>query len=115
MRLLAPCLWLVAGCPHVIDDQNPCDEAGFSIAARADQCTGDAAIGEALYEAFLNETTCIVGDIDETSPLSYDPVLAYDCALVTRNLACELAIEYGDDLSLWLKTSPVCDEILAGP
>ena len=33
---------------------------------------------------------------------------AFACALVIRDVACELAVEAGDDLDAWLAFSPSC-------
>ncbi len=115
---MRPALALVCAltaCARDLPDDQACTEVGYSIAARAEQCTGDAALGESLYEAYEAQTTCALDAIPADSPLANDQLLTYECALVTRNLACELASEYGDDLAAWLGSSPSCGVILEGP
>ena len=114
-RLPIASLLLLAGCPKNLPDDQACVEVGYAIAARVEQCTGDADLGESLYDRFEAETTCRLPVKDEASIVYEQPVLAFECAFVTRNLACELAVEYGDDLSLWLGSSPICRAILEGP
>jgi hypothetical protein len=92
---------LLAACSKDVDPEHACVEAGIAIGARTEECTGDAALGEARVETFEATVTCTVPELA-------DPVQEadlYECALVLRNLACELVDEYGDDLAAWLQTS----------
>ena len=90
----------------------PCREAGYAIAARTAECTGDTELGQARYDRFREEFTCI-----EWSP--EDPMLTdtgatvhaedlFSCAFTIRNVPCELEPELGDDLGAWLALDPGC-------
>ncbi len=104
-----------AACTADLPPEQPCDEVGYAIAARYEQCTGDAVAATVIYDAYVEQITCQVQDFPLKNENGGASEVAYECALVTRNLACELAIEYGDDLAAWLATSPVCDALLDGP
>jgi hypothetical protein len=103
--------WAVVlpGCAasHLLPPEQACEEVGTAIGARLAECTGDDARGEAAIEAFAAEYRCLL-PVD-----GLDPREAYACALATRNLACELADVYGDDLDAWLTASPTCDLVVA--
>lgn len=115
MRRRACALLLLTGCPRDLPEDRACAEVGYSIAARLEQCSGDSALAHELYEAFESQTTCTIAQLPEGSPMLSDPTLQYECALVTRNLACELAVEYGADVAPWLDSSRSCHQILEGP
>ena len=98
----------VAGCAHDLPDDQVCLEVGWAIAARTEQCEGDPELGAARAELFESSYVCAVPQLsfpEEEKDL-------YTCALVVRNLACELAIAYGDNLEAWLSSSPACAVIL---
>lgn len=114
MRRLLPAVAAVA-CAHDLPAEQPCTEVGFAIAARYEQCTGDTDGALALYEAFEADVTCLADTFPLRGPDGEPDPVAYECALVTRNLACELVEQYGQDLSLWLSSSPVCGALLEGP
>lgn len=100
---------VLPGCAasHLLPPEQACEEVGTAIGARLAECTGDDARGEAAIEAFAAEYRCLL-PVD-----GLDPREAYACALATRNLACELADVYGDDLDAWLTASPTCDLVVA--
>ncbi|MFO0006047.1 MAG: hypothetical protein ACK559_33475, partial [bacterium] len=52
MRIIALSGALLGGCDPIepMPSDLPCREAGYAIAARTTQCTGDAALGQARYE-----------------------------------------------------------------
>lgn len=96
----------------------PCREAGYAIAARTVQCTGDAALGQARYDTFREEYTCLLWAADDprlqdptvwdTGPAKPHPADLFSCAFTLRNLPCELVAELGDDLAAWLAQDPGC-------
>lgn len=85
----------------------PCLEAGWAIAARTEECTGDSALAAARFERFERAYACV-----PSGPLHPDPRVddrdLFHCGFAIRNLPCELAVAYGDDLDAWLAASPVC-------
>lgn len=97
-----------AACAHDLPPEQACIEVGYALAARTEDCTGDADLGVSRQEAFEVEYVC---SLPELLAPEYERDL-FNCALVVRNLACELAVDYGDDLALWLDSSPVCALIL---
>lgn len=112
MRWLGPSA-LLAGCGVAeLPVEQPCVEVGYAIAARYEQCTGDAVGAIELFEEFQARAECRVEDFPLRDEHGEPSPVAYECALVTRNLACELAESYAEDLSAWLGSSPVCDELL---
>lgn len=112
-RPLAALVLLVACAPiTTMPPDLPCREAGYAIAARTAQCTGDAALGEARYAAFREAYTCIEWSPDDpqltdTGALTHAEDL-FSCAFTLRNLPCELVEELGDDLDAWLALDPGC-------
>jgi hypothetical protein len=99
---------LAAGCAHGLPEEQPCLEAGYAIGARSEACGVDAAVAVERIERLEAEYACTIPaglTIEQENPL-------YECALVTRNLACELVVEYGDDLDRWLGSSSACPAIL---
>lgn len=108
---LAPVLAL-AGCPKDLPEDQPCREAAFAIAGRAEQCTGDAELAESLYTAVDEDFRCRIDDFPIRDAEGDPGPAAYECALVTRNVACELAVAWADDVDAWLSASPVCTALL---
>lgn len=104
---------LLAACASTLEPDDFCTEAGFAIAARTQDCTGDIALAEARYEAFAEAYTCVEVDPSDTAGVVL-PEDLYACPLAIRNLPCELVAEYGDDLDRWLTASPVC-QLLVEP
>lgn len=99
---------LLVGCAHDLPDEQACLEVGWAIAARTSECEGDAELGAERFEAFEAAYTC-----QASSDPAVDLELAlYECPLVLRNLACELVVTYGDDLTAWLSSSPACAALL---
>lgn len=105
MRAIA-LLLLCAGCPRPLDDDHACTEIGTAIGARTQDCTGDAELGEARIEAFEAQAVCLINDTGGTQGVLGDD--AYACALILRNLACELVERDGDDLDAWLAHATSC-------
>jgi hypothetical protein len=101
-------LWSLVGCAHALPEEQPCLEVGTALGSRTEQCTGDQDLALARIEAFEEAYAC---ELPEGIPAEHQADL-YECALIVRNLACELVLEYGDDLDLWLQSSPTCGLIL---
>ncbi len=100
MRRALAAAWLL-GCGADLPPEHACVEAGTAMGARTEECTGDTELALSLVEAFDARVTC-------TIPPLPDPAREadlYECALVLRNLPCEVVVAYGEDLSLWLATS----------
>lgn len=108
MRPAVPLCAVLIACAHALPEEQPCIEVETALGARTEQCTGDIDLGMARMEVFEETYTCTIPE-DTTSESSRD---LYECALVVRNIACELALEYGDDLDAWLSSSPVCALLL---
>ena len=89
----------------------PCREAGYAIAARTAECTGDNALGQARYDAYRADFECIEWSpddpelIDTAGPAAED---LFSCAFTLRNLPCEMVAELGDDVEAWLRKDPGC-------
>jgi hypothetical protein len=99
------------GCRRSLPEDALCKEVGYAIAGRTVQCTGDEALGNARFEAFEDDYTCVdvpVENLTQDTAAPVAPQNLYHCPLALRNLPCELVIEYGDDLDRWLTASPVC-------
>lgn len=115
-------LWLLAACNWLspADGDSPCTEAGFAIARRTFDCTGDADLANARYALFEAETACIEMTYDDQGKLTSGPgagseVLAeqtYHCAFVIGELACETVDDLGDDIWAWLSYSEACDYVI---
>lgn len=104
----APLGLLLAGCPHDLPDDQACLEVGTAIGARTEACTGDPELGVARIEAFEAAYACSLPEL-ATPEQERD---LFECALVVRNLACELVEAYGDDLDAWLQSNGTCGVIL---
>ena len=99
------------GCRSSLPEDALCKEVGYAIAGRTVQCTGDEALGDARFESFEDDYTCVdvpVENLTQDTAAPVAPQNLYHCPLALRNLPCELVIEYGDDLDRWLTASPVC-------
>lgn len=110
-RLLLPLL--LAGCDPIkpMPEALPCREAGYAIAARTAQCTGDVDLGEQRYDAYRAQFECIEWAADD--PVLLDTATPeaeqlFSCAFTIRNLPCEVVDELGDDIEAWLSTDPGC-------
>jgi hypothetical protein len=112
--------WLLA-CASLepVDPEAPCLEAGYAIAWRTFDCTGDEDLANARYELFAKNYEyfpIVYPEIDVlgTSLLAPadTPGNYFHCAFLMGELACELVDQYGDDLDLWLSTSPTCDLVV---
>ena len=108
MRHTLAGIFAAAGCAHALPEEQPCIEVSTAIGARTEQCTGDTELALQRMDAFEADYTC---DLPDEIPEENERDL-YECALVVRNIACELALEYGDDLDAWLSSSPTCGALL---
>ena len=107
---------LLGGCATPVDGASFCREVGYAIASRTEACTGDAAVAEARFRAFEGAYTCVEIEADTGVPYGeVAPQDLYACPLAIRNLPCELALRYGDDLDAWLTASPVCALVVEAP
>lgn len=109
----------LGGCAPIkpMEPDLPCREAGYAIAARTAECTGDGELAQARYEQFRKEFECIEwkGDdprFDETGGPEAEDL--FSCAFTIRNLPCETVKELGGDLSAWLATDPGCSWVVKG-
>jgi hypothetical protein len=92
-------------------DDLPCREAGYAIAARTAECTGDAALGQARYEDYRARYSCILWEADDPAlkdSSNPGPEDLFSCAFTLRNIACEVALDLGDDIDGWLSLDPGC-------
>lgn len=107
-RALLPPL-LALGCleSRTLPQETACIEAGYAIGARTEECTGDSELGAARIERFEADYECV----NPTLEYPEEELLYFECGLVIRNLACELVVEYGDDLDRWLRSSDACGVI----
>ncbi len=103
----------LAACPRPMDPEQPCEEVAYAIGARSEECTGDGELGETRVQALLDGYTCL--DRAEEDPVTgvFGGDDGFACALVLRDVACELVEEAGDDLEVWLSFSPNCAGALA--
>lgn len=106
---------LLAGCATTMEPDDFCQEVGFAIAGRTQECTGDGETAEARYVAFEEAYTCVEVDPSDTAGLrGVAPEDLFACPLAIRHLACELVEQYGDDLDQWLTASPTCALLVEG-
>jgi hypothetical protein len=110
-------LMALLGCQSLgaVDPEAPCLEAGYAIAWRTFDCTGDADLANARYERFVDTRTCIPVDYPEIDAAGLtllddadNPGNYFHCAFLIGEIACELVEQYGDDLDQWLATSETC-------
>ena len=113
-------VWLL-GCQSLdaVDPEAPCLEAGYAIAWRTYDCTGDADLANARYERFAENYECIAIDYPEIDAEGLtllenakNPGNYFHCAFLIGELACELVDQYGDDIDQWLATSETCDLVV---
>ncbi|MCA9493654.1 MAG: hypothetical protein KC621_27165 [Myxococcales bacterium] len=123
-------IWLPAtllGCPSLkaLPKDSPCVEAGYAIAHRTFECTGDGDLANARFEKFRDRYQCIeLPDwfVDTGVVTKYiqatdtgvflNPPDYYHCALAIDQLACELVFEYGDDIARYLNSSDACAYVI---
>jgi len=100
----------LVGCPAMqeLPPEQPCWEAGYAIAYVTEECTGDRARANALYEAFEDAYTCIPHTPAEDQAAGINPEDLYACAERIAAVSCETAEVYGDDLSQWMSVSDAC-------
>lgn len=108
-----PLLLLLAGCDPIapMPADLPCREAGYAIAARTAECTGNVELGQSRYERYRSQWSCIEWSADD--PLLLDtanpgPEDLFSCAFTLRNLPCEMVDELGNDIGAWLELDPGC-------
>lgn len=116
--ILLPLLTGLSGCTWIskVDGDSPCNEAGYAIARRTYQCTGDPDLSNDRHDRFLDTTECIPLEYDELGQVTSGPganlgVAAedtYHCAFLISELACEVVDELGDDIEAWLSVSNAC-------
>ncbi len=109
-------LWALVpalGCDPIepAPDDLACREAGYAIAARTAECTGNSTLGQDRYERFVKTHTCIEWSGDD--PLFWDTsgreaADLWSCAFTIRNAPCELVAELGNDIEAWLALDPGC-------
>ncbi len=86
-----------------IEPDEPCRQAGYSIASRTFACTGDGSLANGRYERFSSDFRCTAGNINADS---------FRCAEAIGALTCDQAAQNGDDLHRWATASPRCGAIL---
>lgn len=107
---------LLGACPTEVSGDDLCREVGYAIAARTETCTGNGTLAEQRFLAFEDAYTCVEIAPDATTTDDGVPVAdLYACPLAIRNLACELANRYADDLDAWLSASPACAYLVEAP
>lgn len=101
----AAALLLTQACNPIYEmpAEEPCRNAGFSIASRVQGCTGDADHANHLYEQFTSSYSCLVSQATIENFVCSDQILQISCDQVKTN---------GDSLDLWL-SSKECASILA--
>ena len=99
-----------AGCTLIapMPEHQPCKEVGWAIAARTHACSGDVALANGRYDAFLAETECVGWAADDPRLGAPPPEDLFSCAFTLRNLPCEVVDELGDDLDAWLALDEGC-------
>jgi hypothetical protein len=105
---------VLAGCGRAlapVEDDQPCREAGYAIARRTEECTGDRELANARYERFETEWVCIPTPPDDPdlAPIAAD---LYGCAGTISSLSCDVVEELGDDLARWLGVDPACGYVV---
>lgn len=104
-----------------MDPEAPCEEAGYAIARRTLECTGDTDLANERYLLFEEQTVCIPVEWNEQGELTSGPgantgtavVDVFHCAFVIGEIPCEHALQYGDDIAAWLSVSQACAYVVA--
>lgn len=101
-------LLALIGCPAFseLGEDQPCLEVGYALAYAAESCLGDRDVGNARYEAFVDQYECI--PTSEAVADGHAPQDLYDCAFAISEMPCEVVEAYGDDLALYMGISPGC-------
>ena len=117
MKTMMVLLSFLIGCESLepISPKAPCVETGYAIARRTFECTGDTEAANARYQQFRSEYSCIAVEYNKdvvvsqyTVDESEQPGNYFHCSFAIGELACELVQDYGNDLELWLDSSPIC-------
>jgi len=100
--MLAPVLG--AGCAtYDIEPDEPCRQAGYSIASRTFACTGDDQLANARYRRFAGAYRCIAA---EATPDTFY------CSNALGDRTCAQVLADGDDLDAWLGAGAGCGQVL---
>lgn len=118
---MTPWLLLLLSCGTTlrpVEGTLPCEDTAVAISRRTYECTGDADLANARYDAFFDQYGCLAVDFEtELADAWYDNLESapgdwFHCAWAVGELACELVDSYGDDLDQWLSASPVCPYVI---
>lgn len=92
------------GCAtYDIERDEPCRQAGFSIASRTFACTGDTTLANDRYRRFAGAYRCVAAEATAE---------AFSCSNALGDRTCDQVLVHGDDLGAWLGTAPACRAIL---
>lgn len=91
-----------------------CKEAGYAIASRTFECTGDDALANARYERFTEAYSCIEYDLERTNVQGAAEKDLFHCGLAIGAMTCEEVADCGDDIGCYLTRSPTCALVVAG-
>lgn len=98
------------GCSHNLVElppDQPCLDAGYNIAARTFECTGDADLANARFEVFRDQFRCKPVDVQT------DPVDEYfHCSVAIGALSCDQVDRFGDNIACWMSVSSACPYII---
>lgn len=114
----------LAGCAslHPMPEDQACLDAGYAISRRTLECTDDPELANARFELFVRDYRCkplpeyekdtgiatiYLRPVD-TGLVGVSPADFFHCAFAISQLACELVVEYGDDLYRYLEASEAC-------
>jgi hypothetical protein len=112
---------LITACGGVDDfhDDEPCKQAGYAIASRTLDCTSDADLSDARYEALIASTRCVAGNLNTTEfKCNGDPhcgVNNFTCAVELNKVDCATVKAYGSDMRMWITHNGACTDILKQP
>ena len=93
--------------PEMPPDQ-ACLEAGYAIASRTVECTGDAALANERYDALFEAHTCALTELPRRTE---DAAKHFTCAAAMNDATCADVIDNGDDLDWWLSLDTSCRTI----
>ncbi len=95
-RILCLLGLVVAGCKASwdLEASAPCDHAGFAIASRIHDCTGNASAANAAYERFTKRRCSLSGGSARPEEFA--------CAVSIADVDCKTTRELGDDIDAWL-------------
>jgi len=123
-RPLLPALLLV-GCRYtLIPEARICEDLAYAVSERTLVCTEDASLAVDHYDAFVEQTRCLLSD-EVDDPYNPDGVLPasdnpeetarleglYDCVRAVREADCAQVEASGDDPAFWLDLHASCPDI----